>query len=385
MQLVGLLAAIYLFTFVAGLLLEEIRIPWIFAALILGTALSVTNPFGSLTSGEAFKFIAETGMYLMLFLIGFELDIDDMKSKSTYILESAFFIILLEGFVGSLLVHFVFGYGWIISLLVSISFATVGEGMLLPILEEFDLLDTELGEIIIGIGIMDDTIEVMAVIATSALLGVVAGHGGAHIGITIAALSSLVLLTYGFTRFSKEGKDLRVWDIETIFLALIFIFFLFVAVGGLAEASALGALLAGVSVKNFMPQERLETIEDDLRSIAYGLFGPVFFTWIGLSMNLNYLIQNIWLVVLVVGVSNLAKITGSWITGHRRLGLRKSIVMGVGLSVRFSTSLVIVKLLHEGGIIQTELYSVLIASTAVFTFLVPGLMTVMATRWDLKD
>lgn len=385
MQLVGLLAAIYLFTFVAGLLLEEIRIPWIFAALILGTALSVTNPFGSLTSGEAFKFIAETGMYLMLFLIGFELDIDDMKSKSTYILESAFFIILLEGFVGSLLVHFVFGYGWIISLLVSISFATVGEGMLLPILEEFDLLDTELGEIIIGIGIMDDTIEVMAVIATSALLGVVAGHGGAHIGITIAALSSLVLLTYGFTRFSKEGKDLRVWDIETIFLALIFIFFLFVAVGGLAEASALGALLAGVSVKNFMPQERLETIEDDLRSIAYGLFGPVFFTWIGLSMNLNYLIQNIWLVVLVVGVSNLAKITGSWIAGHRRLGLRKSIVMGVGLSVRFSTSLVIVKLLHEGGIIQTELYSVLIASTAVFTFLVPGLMTVMATRWDLKD
>ena len=72
----------FIFTFIVGHLLEKIKIPWIFAALLLGTMLAVYNPFDSITSTETFSFLAQIGMYLLLFIIGFEIDLRQMKKHS---------------------------------------------------------------------------------------------------------------------------------------------------------------------------------------------------------------------------------------------------------------------------------------------------------------
>ncbi|MDY6771047.1 MAG: cation:proton antiporter [Candidatus Nanohaloarchaea archaeon] len=377
------LSLIYLFTLVIGNLLERIRIPWIFAALILGVLIAPFTLPAAMT-GETFRFLAQLGMYFLLFLIGFEIDLHEMLQEGRHIAGAAFFIILLEGVLGSLMIHYVFGYAWPIAALVAVSFATVGEAMLLPILDEFDLIDTSLGQHIVGIGVIDDAIEITAVILTSILLGAAAGQHHVDIGIAIGSLGLLFLLAYGLTRLREEGKRLKVTDVEDIFLIVVFIFFLFISIGKFAEAAALGAVLAGVATRNFIPEERLEPIEDDLKSIAYGLFGPIFFVWVGAETNLAYLAANPMLILLVVAVTNAAKILGSWVVGHDRFGTRKSVFMGIGLSVRFSTSIVIIKLLHDGGVLDTGLYSVLIASTIVFKFLVPFLLSQLVGRWDIQ-
>jgi Ca2+-transporting ATPase len=164
MSIFLLLGGIFLFTFLVGILLEKFRIPWIFAALILGLILAFQNPFEVLTSSETFKFLAWLGMYFLLFLIGFELDLKKIKTLGKFIIKSTFFIIFFEAFFGSLLVHSVFGYSWFISILVALSFATVGEAVLIPILDEFKLTKTKLGQSILGIGTLDDIIEVFLII-----------------------------------------------------------------------------------------------------------------------------------------------------------------------------------------------------------------------------
>jgi Kef-type K+ transport system membrane component KefB len=347
------LAFIFILTFLIGRLVEKIRVPWIFAALLIGFCLAVYNPFLTVTSSETFEFLAELGMYFLLFMIGFEINVNELRKSGAFILRATFFIIFLEAITGTLLIHFVFGYEWYISLLVSMSFATVGEAILLPILDEFKAVNTKLGQSIIGIATLDDTIEMLVLILVMIKVG---GGGDAHGNgwLMITSLIVLLILTYALTRFKKESRQFEFLKIENIFLFVLFVFFLFIGVGEYAHASAIAALLAGVGLKNFLPQQRLEFIESEIRTMCYGFFAPLFFVWVGLSMDINYLIAYPLLVLLIVAVSKGSKLLGSYIIARKELGTKQSILLGIGLSVRFSTSIVIVKILFENNLIGAD-------------------------------
>lgn len=178
------LSSIFLAILIFGTFIERFRIPWIFSALIIGILLSeynqynLNNPFIAITGSEIFNFLAEIGMYFLLFVIGFEIDLRDMLEKSGFILKSTFFIIFLEAFFGTLLIYVVFNsivpdfsYSIPVSFLVALSFATVGEAVLIPILDEFKVINTNFGQSIIEIGCLDDLIEVFALILMAFLVG----------------------------------------------------------------------------------------------------------------------------------------------------------------------------------------------------------------------
>lgn len=379
MNLFLFIAAVFIITLLAGQLLEKIRVPWIFAALLVGTVLAVYNPFTDITTSPTFETLARLGMYFLLFLVGFELNLNQLRQKRGFIIRSVFCIIALEGLLGSLVVHFVFDYGWLVSGLVALSFATVGEAILVPILHEFKLINTSLGQAIIGIGTGDDLIEILLLLVATILVG--AGSGG-NVLLIIGSLGMLILLTLGFALFRKEAKQFKFASIETLFLFVLFIFFVFIGVGEYGEAAPLAAILAGVSVRYSVPRQRLEFIDNEIKSLAYGLFAPLFFVWIGASMNVEYLFSFPLLILLVVAVSKGAKLMGSYITGRKELGKHGAILLGIGLSVRFSTSIIIVKFLFDNGVIGQDIYSVIIASSIVFKFIVPTLFSFLSSRWS---
>jgi len=372
---------VFLFTFIIGRLVEKIRVPWIFAALIFGFLLAIYNPFTSITSLPEFNFLAQLGMYFLLFIIGFELDLDKLKKQGKFIIKATFFIIFLEAFFGTLLIHFVFRYEWFISFVVALSFATVGEAILIPILDEFKIVNTKLGQSIIGIGTLDDVIEISILILVIFLIGSNTTHS--NIALILISLFTLFGLAFGLTKLKKESAKFGFLGIENLFLFVLFIFFLFLGVGEYAHATAIAALLSGIALKTFIPEERLKTIESEVKTMCYGFFAPLFFVWVGITMDINYLVSYPLLVLLVVGVSNGAKILGSLVVGKKELGIKKSILLGIGLSVRFSTSIIIVKILFENGLIHTGLYSVIVASSIVFKFIIPVLFSNLLVRWKI--
>jgi Kef-type K+ transport system membrane component KefB len=376
------LAFVYFFTYLVGRFVEKIRVPWVFAALLLGFLLAVRNPFATFTSSGTFTFLGELGMYFLLFMIGFELDLEELKKSGAFIVRSTFFIIFLEAVFGTVLIHFVFGYGVGISFLVSLSFATVGEAILLPILDEFGAVNTKLGQSIIGIGTLDDIIEVCLLL----VVGVLLGSGRSTSGQSLLVLGSLFVLfvmTWGLVSLRGQSRKFSFHGIENLFLFVLFVFFLFIGVGEYAHASAVAALFAGIGLKTFIPKERLEFLKSEIRTMCYGFFAPLFFVWVGVSLDVEYLFSSPVYVLLVVAVSNMAKILGSWLMGRHEMGTRQSVLLGIGLSVRFSTSIVIVKLLFEGGLIGSDLYSIIVASSIAFMFIAPVLFANLIVRWKV--
>ncbi len=378
------LAIIFLLVFLIGRILEKIRVPWIFAALLIGFFLAIYNPFSSITSSETFEFLAHLGMYSLLFMVGFELDFNELRRSGAFIMRATLFIIFLEAIAGSFLVHFVFGYGWFVSILVAMSFATVGEAILIPILDEFKIINTKLGQSIIGIGTLDDAIEVLVLVIVMVMVGS-EGNSGSDGWLVVASLIILIILTYALTKFKKESRKFAFLKIEHLFLFVIFVFFLFIGIGEFAHASAIAALFAGAGLKNFLPKERLDFIESEIKAMCYGLFAPVFFVWVGLSMDIHYLITYPFLILLVVAVSKGSKLIGSYIIARKELGVRQSILLGIGLSVRFSTSIIIVKILFDNKIIGADLYSIIIASSIVFKFIIPVLFANLIVKWNVVE
>lgn len=385
-------AAVYLVTLAVGLLLERFRVPWVFAALLLGLAFATYNPFPQVTSSETFAFLGELGMFFFLFVIGLEMDLQEIIDKGRFILKVATGLIALEAIVGALFLHFVFGTPWIVAGIVALSFATVGEAVLLPILEEFGLMESDIGQSIVGVGVIDNLFEILAITLVSVLLGVRAEAGGVNILAVLGALAALFGATSLIWRLPNEVLPIGrkgFWFSRTemsegaLFVFVLFIFFTYIRIGSLADAAAIGALLAGIAVENFIPTERFELVEDDVKAVTYGFFGPLFFLWVGLDANIDYLLTAPLLVIALIVVVKATKIGGSYLLGRSELGGKRSLFMGVSLCVKFSTSIVIVKLLFERGLFGSELYSVLIASTIAFKFIVPFLLAAMYSRWEI--
>ncbi|MBN1778630.1 MAG: cation:proton antiporter [Candidatus Buchananbacteria bacterium] len=372
------IAIVFIFTFLVGRLLEKVKIPWIFGALILGVGLAFNNPFSGITNSNTFNFLAQLGMYLLLFIIGLEIDLDQLKSKSGFIFRSTFFIISFEAIFGALLIHFVFSYSWLVSFLVALSFATVGEGILVPILDEFKMINTRLGQSIIGIGTMDDIIEVAMLIAVVALTGLQGQH---NIILILSSLALLFIMIFAMILFRKEGKHFAQLKSESLFLLAMFVFFIFVGIGHYADSEPLAALLAGIAFKNFLPARHLDLIKDEIRIIAYGFFTPLFFLWVGSAMNIHYLVNSFGLVLLVVLISGGLKIIGSLLMGKKELGTKGAALLGLGLSVRFSTSIIIIKILFDNQLIGSDLYSIIVASSIFFTFFLPILFSHLLVKW----
>ena len=388
MNLFLLLAGLYLVTFFFGRYLERIRVPWIFTSLLLGLILSFFPVLKETAQTSTFQFLAWLGMYFLLFLIGFRLDLKEIKKLEKYIFFGTFSIILSEALLGGTLIHFVFHQRWFLSFIISLSFATVGEAILIPILDEFKLLKTKLGQAIVGIGTLDDIIEVFLVILIIIVLPFFLPQQEITVQrnelfIIFFSLVLLFFLAFGALKIERSLILGRYEKMELIFLLLIALFFLFVGIGDLAEASALGALLAGFVIKNFLPKERIRFIEAEIRGLAYGFFGPIFFFWVGLTTNFVYLLKFPGLVLLLVLITYCAKVISAFLATKKLLGKKSSLLLGIALGARFSTSIVIIKFLFEKGLINESLYSVLIGSTAIFTFLVPILLAFLLKKFNL--
>ena len=363
-----------------GWLLDKIRIPKIFGALLVGVILSAWNPFSSITSSNTFSFLANLGMYFLLFLIGYELDIKEIINNLGFIFKSMLFIELSEALFSSILIHYVFGTSWGIAILVAVSFATVGEAILIPILDEFKMVNSHLGQMIIGIGTFDDIME----IGTILVAGVIIGLRSAKAASSLPNVLNIVLIfavLIAVTFIVHKIKNIKFGSVNTIFIVIMGILFLFVGIGQYGDAATFGAILAGVGIRSIIPQERKDLFEKVIRMLCYGFFGPIFFLSVGVELNISYVFASFFIVIALAALTGAIKVISTYLVGRKKLGGRQSILTGIGLSVRFSTSIIVIKILFDSGLIGSKLYSVIVATSIVFKFLVPVLFANLIVRW----
>ena len=90
------------------------------------------------------------------------------------------------------------------------------------------------------------------------------------------------------------------------------------------------------------------------------------------------------MIIILLLVTGIPKIIASYFVGRNVLGKNNALILGISLTVKFSTSIVIIKLLLDKGLIPISLYSLLIAVTVVEKFIVPFLLSNLIPKLKVR-
>jgi hypothetical protein len=92
-------------------------------------------------------------------------------------------------------------------------------------------------------------------------------------------------------------------------------------------------------------------------------------------MSLDALLTYPLLIVAILAISLFSRLSLSYLLFHKLLGKRQSLVMGVGLTSKFSTSVISENILFSSGLIAQPLYSAIMAA---FIILKPIIVAVFS-------
>jgi CPA2 family monovalent cation:H+ antiporter-2 len=366
----------YVISLTLGTLMEKyLKIPWIFSALFLGVFLSTIGVYTQTIQSESFQVLATLGMLVILFLIGFNIELGEMKKLKKQVISGTITIITFEGLCVSLLLYLGFpslvNHSLLIAAITALSFATVGEAVLLPILKEFNVINTTFGQLTLGIGTLDDIIEVIVLVAVGVFLA--SGYANqATQGLpspfsVVIALLGLITASLFLIRFKEKIMvflSSLFKDYQFQYLMIFTVFFLFIAIGGgVYEGLApVAAILSGLVSRQLFPERTTKDYSSIIDFIGYMFLAPLFFLSVGSQVSLATVLVSPFLIVAIWVVAKGAKLLASFALFRKLLGTKFSLLMGLGLSVRFSTSLIVQYILYKNGLISLTLYSALIGT-----------------------
>jgi len=325
-----------------------LRIPSAIGYLLFGILLHVD--FIALT-GDEIRWIdqlGDFGLLFLMFLSGMEVDVSLIQPQllrrrsreiSTevnpmYLSVSIFLSTLVISFpLSQILVHTGLrpAHPWMLTLL----FSTTSMGVILPILEENQSLQTKYGQTLLLSALMADLSTMLLV-----SLFVSVKSAGEPISLLWAlAIVPVAVGSYFAVNWSRGVTWVRDMfpDVQSRMRAIIALIASFCALAEFTGSEPiLGSFLVGILV-SALPFAYKKTIKDYSHGVGYGFFVPVFFISVGLNFHLESL-QNgeMWLWVLVLlFVAFVVKLIPSWQL-RRHFGTRKAIAGGFLLSARLS-------------------------------------------------
>jgi len=384
-----LFTSLALMLFVSYLLhfgLDRLRMPSLLAPLLVGFAfafIQFLTPFTSMASGEAFYILSQLGIVFLLFLVGLQLNMKELRSLSAWIATLSILNLGLSSILG-LLVLRSFGYPFLISALVATALATVAETTIAPILDELGIIRTRTASLILGPGVVDDVAEVMIASAASLMVGATQEVANpSFLALGLLAFIALALVFYRLilpliTRFDEEPTD------PHLFLLMISTLLTFTIVSQTFRLGVLlGAIVAGLMFQRFLRSFNAEPRAfTTLRAIAYGFLGPVFFFGIGLNTNLSSLAGNFQLTLWLLAANFLGKFLAALIVGRMaKLNLKAIVAIGLGLSAKFSMGIIPVQIFYSAGVIDQQLFSAFVAVSTITTMIIPFSLAYIVNRW----
>jgi Kef-type K+ transport system membrane component KefB len=367
---------------------KYLRMPWMFTVVVFGMILSALGLFKGTMESANFQFLSRMGMLFFLFTIGIDLELEQIRKLGGYIVGGDIALTLSEGFLLALFFFFAFpefvSHSFIVALIAGIAFGTVGEVVLLAILKEFELEKTRFGQLALGIGVFDDIFEVLALAVVIALPALAVGGSrslASQNSVTIVvSLAGMVAATLFLSRAGKYTRRYleRVPNDSFVIPFLIFLIlfsFIYFGARGFENMGVVAAIFGGIAVKQALPEGFVQQYKKPIYFVANIFLGPFFFLSLGGTMSLEALLTYPLVILIIIAISLFVRLTLSYLLFHRLLGKRQSLVMGVGLTAKFSTSVVSENILFSTGMIAQPLYSAIMAAFIILKPIIVGVFS----------
>lgn len=374
-----------------GEIMERFKQPAMIGEILAGVLLGPTI-LNFIHRTEELKVISELGVFLLVIIAGLEIHLDEiiksMKGRNIFISISAFFIPLFSGY----LVGNYFGQDVMSTIFIGLCVAITALPVSIRILMDLGKLNSPVGQKIISVAIFDDVIALTILGILLDLKDVEPTFANISQSTIFTVLKLVVFLliiafTYKLIQKLAQKENFIENQLNTIlaFLkgkeSLFAVFFVFILIFATMTESIglhfiIGAFFASMLIsKDLVGEKHLETFHNTTNSMAMGFLAPIFFAGIGLEFQFSS-IQNYPLLLSIIAVSFLSKIIGGYIGGRfARLNHKVSLALGIGLNARGIMELVIANIAYKAGIINIEIFSMLV---------IMGLITTLSTPFLLK-
>ena len=382
LQLAFELVIILLAAKAAGYLSTRLGQPSVLGELLIGVLLgpSLLNilhlPFINNESlGATITELSELGVLLLMFIAGLELHLGElMSNRKVSLLASAGGLLLSIGLgwgAGRL-----FGMSNTAALLLGLALGATSVSISARTLMELGVLRSRVGLSLLGAAVIDD---ILTILAFSIFLAVYTGSGGLWglIWLTVRMVLFLAAATaFGLLVLPRLVRWVGHLSISQGVLAFAIITLL--AYGLAAElvgqmAALIGAFLAGLM---FARTPEKGQIEQGISALAYGLFVPIFFINIGLSVNLRGMqLNTVWLILAVTLTAIVGKIFGA-AAGARLGGLpgHEAFQLGTGMVARGEVTLIIAAVGSNAGLINGTTLSAIVVAVLLSTLVTPPML-----------
>lgn len=332
----------------------------------------------------AFENMSTVGLILYLFLIGMELDYEQLyRQRSTAVLASGMSI-LFPFAMAAILAHSLrirfapHGIGSMpFVLFLGIAMSITAFPVLARMLEERRLQSTSLGTTAILCAAVDDVVAWLLLAFALALLGKDGGSGS--LGIRMAGLAGYLLFMLGIVRplanfVAKRYKSTGM-SLELLGVVVISMLLSAAATDVLGIHPLFGAFLAGVCFPRIPRwQEEIRERTDMLIAV---LLLPLFFALTGMRTRLDLLNDlHMWLWAGIVLAGSVAGKMGGAVLAARWVGQswRNAGALGALLNTRGLVELIVLNIAYSVGVFSPTLFTMLVVMALVTTMLTAPLL-----------
>ncbi|MCA9495888.1 MAG: cation:proton antiporter [Nanoarchaeota archaeon] len=372
-------------SFLLRYIFEFLNLPKVLAPIFLGFIFQTFFSEYLTTSFDTIDFLASFGAIMLLFYIGLEVDLKKVREKGSETFSIAIAGFLLTFIIGIAVSYLVFHFSLLASFVIASVLSITAEGIAVLLLKENRLLKSNIGNMVISAGIIDDLIGIIILLFLSIFLSF-QDFSYSFIGVTFIGIFVIITLFYflkGTSKFidsifMKKSFLSNQIDLLTISVIFLLAFALFTETVHLdfTLGAILGGLILNLSLKKRkkIGQREEEAITLMISNITFGFLIYFFLFWIGTQFDLTNVSNNLLIGLLFAVIAFFGKFIGTlFATEHTKESLKTKFLVGTGLSSKGGVELVIATIGLKAGIINSEIFSSLIFMSVLLTILSPML------------
>jgi Kef-type K+ transport system membrane component KefB len=368
-----------------GEIAQRLKLPGVVGEIVAGCVIgpSVLGwiSIEQIAPGTALDVLAEIGVVLLLFSVGLETRLEDLKKVGVIAFLVGVIGVVVPFLMGSVWAHGN-GFDWDRSMFVAAAFVATSAGITARVLQELHALQRIESKVILGAAVIDDVLAML-------LLGVVVSlqGGGAfsasHLLLVLAgAIGFIAVIGWGGTRMMRwnstwldkpKGAHSPLMIVLALCLGLAWVSTLF----GLA--AIIGAFLAGMIASETRQRGALE--QKTMPLLA--LLTPFFFVVTGSKIDLHELasVDALWMLGVVTVIAVISKFIGGWL-GSIALGPHSATIVGVGMVPRGEVGIVVATLGLAAGVFNNRIYAIIVAMSLLTSVVTPPVLAWLLKRPD---
>ncbi|WP_373544106.1 cation:proton antiporter [Chamaesiphon sp.] len=335
---------------------------------------------------EVISVLAELGVIILLFEIGLESDLRQLKQVGAQAAVVACTGVLVPFVLGTGGLMLLFNVSAIPAVFAGAALTATSIGITSKVLSELGQLKSSEGQIILGAAIIDDVlgIIVLAVVAGLAKTGSIDAMNVIYLIISATVfLVGSVLIGGFFNRSFVTIVDRLKTRGNIITTAIVFAFMMAFLANALHLEAILGAFAAGLVLDETDARNELDEL---IKPIA-DLFVPIFFVTVGARADLSGLnpaIESNRAGLVIAGFLIVVAIVGKVVTGWVVFGQPgiNRLAIGAGMIPRGEVGLVFAGIGAASGAIDKPLQAAIIIMVIFTTLMAPPLLQIAFGKPD---